>query len=138
MSLEVIEHNGVRYAEVLWADTRVKHSTFFSPAASSMQFGLLAHEAGFVEAPHYHKNATRTVTDMQQMFVVQRGVVAVEFYKEDGKAFREVILNPGDAILLVHGAHSVRVIEDMQCVSVKQGPFLGPDMDKVDLEIKTK
>jgi hypothetical protein len=136
MTFEVIEHNGVRYAEVLWGDTRVRHTKFFSPAASSMQFGLLAHEAGFVEAPHYHKDVTRTITDMQQMLVVQRGIVAIEFYRQDGQAFRKVILNPGDAILLVHGAHSVKVIEDMQCVSVKQGPFLGPDMDKINLEIR--
>jgi hypothetical protein len=135
MSFEVIERNGLRYAEVLWADTRLKQSKFFSPPESSMQFGLLAHASGFVEAPHYHKAVTREITDMQQMFVVQRGVVAVEFFGDDGQPFREVILKPGDAILLVHGAHSVRVIEDMQCVSVKQGPFLGPEMDKVDLDI---
>ena len=137
MSFEVIEYNDVRYAEVLWADTRVHQSTFFSPAESSMQFGLLAHGAGFVEAPHYHKSVTRTITDMQQMFVVQRGVVAVEFYAEDGQVFREVVLRSGDAILLVHGSHSVKVIEDMQCVSVKQGPFLGPEMDKVEIKVKT-
>jgi hypothetical protein len=45
-------------------------------------------------------------------------------------------LRQGDAILLVHGAHSVRVLETMQCVSVKQGPFLGPDRDKVDISVK--
>lgn len=133
MSFEVIEHDGVRYAEILWANTRVDHSTFFSPSSSSMQFGLLAHGAGFVEAAHYHKTVTRTITDMLQMFVVQRGVVAVEFYGKDGRPFREVVLKSGDAILLVHGSHSVKVIEDMQCVSVKQGPFLGPEMDKVEL-----
>lgn len=136
MSIEVIERNGVRYAEVIWANTRVAKSTFFSPSESSFQFGLLAHEAGFVEAAHYHKSVDRKITDMQQMFVVQRGVVAVEFFTDDGRAFREVVLKPGDAILLVHGAHSVRVVEDMQCVSVKQGPFLGPEMDKVNLDIK--
>jgi hypothetical protein len=47
-----------------------------------------------------------------------------------------VVLNSGDAILLVHGAHAVRVIEDMQCVTVKQGPFFGADNDKVLLEPK--
>lgn len=136
MSFEVIEHEGVRYAEVLWAGTAVPSSQFFSPAASSMQFGLLAHNAGFVEEAHYHKSVSRTITDMQQMFVVQRGIVAVEFYGKDGQPFREVVLKPGDAILLVHGAHSVKVLEDMQCVSVKQGPFLGAEMDKINLGAK--
>jgi hypothetical protein len=48
--------------------------------------------------------------------------------------FREVVLNPGDAIVLIHGVHSLRVIEDMQCISVKQGPFLGTEYDKIIVE----
>ena len=136
MSYEVIERDGVRYAEVLWADTRVEKTRFFSPAESSFQFGLLAHKAGFIEAPHYHHSVKREITDLQQMFVVQRGVVAVGFYAPDGTMFREVVLKVGDAINLMHGAHSVRVIEDMQCVSVKQGPFLGDQLDKIDVDSK--
>jgi hypothetical protein len=31
----------------------------------------------------------------------------------------------------------VRVLEDMQCISVKQGPFLGDANDKVELPVKT-
>ena len=131
---EVIEIDGVRDAEIIWARTRVEKSTFFSPPESSFQFGLLAHAAGFNEGAHTHRAVTRTVTDMQQMFVVQRGVIAVEFFSGHGKLLREVILRAGDAITLIHGAHSIRVLEDMQCVSVKQGPFLGVENDKVDLE----
>jgi hypothetical protein len=135
-SVEVIEYGGIRYAEVIRADARVGKTTFFSPAESSFQFGLLAHEAGFVEEPHYHRPFSRTIDDLQQMFVVQRGVVAVELFADDGSRLREVILGAGDAIVLIHGVHGVRVIEDMQCISVKQGPFLGPDYDKVIVKVK--
>lgn len=136
MSIELIEYNRIRYAEVIWADTKVEKTTFFSPAESSFQFGLLAHEADFVEAPHYHRPFTRTITDLQQMFVVQRGIVAVQLYTDEGSFLREIVLNPGDAIVLIHGVHSIRVIEDMQCISVKQGPFLGPEYDKVLVDVK--
>lgn len=132
---ETVEHNGTKYAEIIWAGTTVKESKFFSPADSSFQFGLLAHEAGFVEPAHYHKPITRQIDDLQQMFVVQRGVVAVEFYDEHGVMFREVVLHSGDGIVLIHGTHAVRVIEDMQCISVKQGPFLGAENDKIDVEV---
>jgi hypothetical protein len=136
-AIEVIDHDGKRYAEVIRADARVSKTTFFSPAESSFQFGLLAHEAGFIEAPHYHRPFSRTIDDLQQMFVVQRGVVAVELYSDDGTKLQEVILRAGDAIVLIHGVHAVRVIEDMQCISVKQGPFLGVDYDKVVVDVKT-
>lgn len=131
MSIEVIEHNGTRYAEIIWADTRVEKTRFFSPAESSFQFGLLAHEAGYQEPPHFHQEFERTVKDLQQMFVVQRGVVGVQLFDDDGSLLKEVIMNPGDAIVLIHGAHAIRVIEDMQCISVKQGPFMGDAFDKV-------
>ncbi len=137
MSIEVIEFAGRRYAEVIWADTRVEKTTFFSPPESSFQFGLLAHEAGYVEAPHYHQPFSRNIDDLQQMFVVQRGKVVVDLYDDDGNLLRAVTLNIGDAIVLIHGVHAIRVIEDMQCISVKQGPFLGDKFDKVVMEVKT-
>jgi hypothetical protein len=135
MTVESIDHKNVRYAEIIWADTRVKKTTFFSPPDSSFQFGLLAHEAGFFEPPHYHRPFKREISDLQQMFMVQRGKVAVQLYNEDGAMFREVVLKAGDAIVLIHGVHSLRVIEDIQCISVKQGPFLGTEFDKVNVEI---
>jgi hypothetical protein len=136
MSVEVVEYNGIKYAEIIWADTRVEKTTFFSPPESSFQFGLLAHKAGFVEPPHYHKPATRTINDLQQMFVVQRGVVVIELYSDNGELLREIVMHPGDAIALIHGVHAIRVIEDMQCISVKQGPFLGTEYDKIFVEVK--
>ena|ERR1700676_4150725 len=135
--IEVIEYRGTRYAEVIRVDVRVEKTRFFSPAESSFQFGLLAHEAGYREPPHYHQEFERTVKDLQQMFVVQRGVVGVQLFDDEGGLLKEVILNPGDAIVLIHGAHAIRVIEDMQCISVKQGPFLGDSYDKVLIEPKS-
>ncbi len=70
------------------------------------------------------------------MFVVQRGVVAVQLFSDEGSLLREIVMRTGDAIVLIHGAHAIRVIEDMQCISVKQGPFLGTDYDKIFVEVK--
>lgn len=136
MSYERIEREGTLFAEVIWAGTTVEKSRFFSDAASSFQFGLLAHEAGFIEPAHYHHPIQREISDLQQMLVVQRGVLAIDFFTSEGKKFREVVLKVGDAINLVHGAHAVRVLEDMQCVSVKQGPFFGDKLDKVNVSTK--
>lgn len=136
MAYETVERDGVLYAEVIWAGTTVPKTRFFSKSESSLQFGLLAHEAGFVEPAHYHHPVKREINDLQQMLVVQRGVLAIDFYTPEGGKFREIVLRAGDAVNLVHGAHAVRVIEDMQCVSVKQGPFLGDSLDKVNVTIK--
>jgi hypothetical protein len=62
---------------------------------------LLAHKAGFVEPLHYHKPMTRPIDDLQQIFIVQRGKVAVQLYSYEKELLREVMLNAGDAIVLV-------------------------------------
>jgi hypothetical protein len=131
VSIETIEYNGVKFAQIIWADTRVSQTIFFSPPESSFQFGLLAHEAGFIEPPHFHHEVRREISDLQQMFVVQRGVVAVQLYSDEKKLLKEVVLEAGDGIVLIHGIHAIKVLEDMQCISVKQGPFLGTEKDKV-------
>lgn len=133
--VEVVEHNGVTYAEIIWADTRVDRTTFFSPAESSFQFGLLAHGAGYSEDAHYHKPFERTIADLQQMFVVQRGVVDVRLYDDQGKLLREIRLRVGDAVVLVHGVHAISVVEDFQALSIKQGPFYGDEVDKVPVDV---
>jgi hypothetical protein len=137
MSIEVIEHDGTRYAEIIWADVRVEKTTFFSPPESSFQFGLLAHEAGYQEEPHYHKATTREISDLQQMFVMQRGVVDVQLFDDDGHLLREVRVGAGDAVVLIHGVHAIKVVEDFQALSIKQGPFLGDEEDKVVVETET-
>jgi hypothetical protein len=136
MAYEIIERDGTVYAEIIWAGTKVEKTRFFSHETSSFQFGLLAHEAGFIEPAHFHHPVQRSVNDLQQMLVVQRGKVAVDFFTAEGEKFHEITLQTGDAVNLVHGAHAVRVLEDMQCVSVKQGPFLGEQLDKVLIDAK--
>jgi hypothetical protein len=122
---------------VIRADLRVEQTKFFSPPESSFQFGLLAHEAGYREPAHYHKSFERRIDDLQQMFVVQRGVVEVELYTDDGRLFRVITLRAGDAIVLIRGVHAIHVIEDFQALSVKQGPFFGDEVDKVEVVVET-
>lgn len=133
MDIEIIEYNGIKYAEIIRVETKVERTEFISPPESSFQFGLLAHKAGYQEAPHSHKAVTRKIDDLQQMFVVQRGVVEVQLFTDDGELLKAIVLNAGDAIVLIHGPHAIRVIEDMQCISVKQGPFLGDESDKIEI-----
>jgi hypothetical protein len=134
--IEVVEHEGVTYAEVIRADVRVEKTRFFSPPESSFQFGLLAHEAGYREPAHYHKSFERRIDDLQQMFVVQRGVVDVELYTDGGRLFRVLTLHAGDAIVLIRGVHAIHVREDFQALSVKQGPFYGDEVDKVEVVVE--
>ena len=135
---ELIIHKKKHYAEVIRSSLKSKSTVFFSPEKSSFQFGLLAHKKGYKEKPHYHRPFKRTIKDLQQMFVVQKGKVRVDLYSDSKKLIRRIILKKNDAIVLIHGIHSIVVLEDMQCISVKQGPFLGAEFDQVEVKIKQK
>ena len=39
------------------------------------------------------------------------------------------MLGPGDVILLISGGHGFEVLEDLNMIEVKQGPYVG-DADK--------
>ena len=131
--VEVLQRDGVTYAEVIRKHATAGTTRFFSPAESSFQFGLLAHPAGYEEPPHVHKTARRVIEDLQQMFVMQRGIVDVDLFLENGALFDTIRLEAGDAVVLVHGGHAIRVVEDFQALSVKQGPFFGDEEDKISL-----
>ena len=131
---ELVIYKKKHYAEIIRANLKVSKTSFFSPEKSSFQFGLLAHKKGFIEPPHYHREFQRTIKDLQQMFVVQKGKVQVNLFGDDKKLIKTIILKKGDAIVLIHGIHAIKVLEDMQCISVKQGPFLGAKFDKVILK----
>ena len=61
---ELIKYKGKHYAEVIRSKLKKKNTTFLSPAKSSFQFGILAHEKGFVEPPHYHRPFKRIIKDL--------------------------------------------------------------------------
>ncbi len=130
---EVVKFNGEVFAEVIRKGSRSERSVFISPADSSMQLGVLSHAKGFIETPHYHKKIKRTIEDLQQLVVVQKGVAEVDFFGKDGGKLGSVKLNEGDAILLKNGAHSLKALSDLQCLSLKQGPFMGEANDKVEI-----
>jgi len=133
---ELIVYKKKHYAEIIRSSFAKKETTFLSPDKSSFQFGILAHKKGFKEPPHYHRPFKRTIKDLQQMFVVQKGKVQVDLFSDTKKLIRKIILKKGDAIVLIHGIHAITVLEDMQCISVKQGPFLGAEFDKVFVKMK--
>jgi len=38
MAIESVEFEGTRYAEIIWADTTVEKTTFYSPASTAGRF----------------------------------------------------------------------------------------------------
>tara|TARA_B100000780_G_scaffold261739_1_gene214382 strand:+ start:50 stop:448 length:399 start_codon:yes stop_codon:yes gene_type:complete len=121
------------YAEIIRSNIKSKTTKFFSNPKSSFQFGIVSHEKGYKEAPHYHKKILRKINDLQQVLFVQTGKVEVKFYNKNKKLIKKIIVKKGDSINIIQGIHAIKMLENSQCISVKQGPFISDKMDKVNV-----
>ncbi len=102
---------------------------FFTPDEFSQQLAFMRHPAGKVIDPHVHNPVQRSVQYTQEVLFIKSGKLRVDFYDQERCYLESRILQGGDVILLASGGHGFQVIEEIEMVEVKQGPYAG-DRDK--------
>jgi mannose-6-phosphate isomerase-like protein (cupin superfamily) len=102
---------------------------FFTPNELSQQLAYMRHPVGKVIQPHVHNPVTREVQYTQEVLFIRKGKLRVDFYNNEQEYLESRILEPGDVILLVTGGHGFEVLEEIEMIEVKQGPYVG-EQDK--------
>lgn len=102
---------------------------FFTPNDLSQQLAFMRHPSGKVIEPHVHNPVDRSVQFTQEVLFIRRGKLRVDFYDNSQKYLESRVLEAGDVILLATGGHGFEVLEEVEMVEVKQGPYAG-DQDK--------
>ncbi len=102
---------------------------FFTDNSLSQQLAYMNHPKGKVIAPHVHNPVTREVHFTQEVLIIRKGKLRVDFYDEKQNYLQSHILESGDVILLIKGGHGFEVLEDLEMFEVKQGPYTG-EQDK--------
>ena len=72
-----------------------------------------------------HRNVVLT----QEVLFIKKGILRVDFYDEYEDYLESRNLLAGDVILLISGGHGFKVIEEVEMIEVKQGPYSG-EQDK--------
>lgn len=115
---------------------------FITPDDYSQQVAYMHHPAGKDIDAHVHNLVHRNVVLTQEVLFIKRGKLRVDFYDDYEDYLESTTLEAGDVILLISGGHGFSVLEDVEMVEVKQGPysgeadkkrFSGIDKDKVIL-----
>lgn len=127
---EEIRHEGKLIAIIVRSNYTSDGIMFFSPPDFSQQIGYLPHKKGGVIKPHIHKKIERKVTLTQEVLFIRKGKVLVNLYAEDKKHIASRELSAGDVILLCSGGHGFKILEDIEMIEVKQGPYSGKGNDK--------
>jgi mannose-6-phosphate isomerase-like protein (cupin superfamily) len=126
--MESIEHcrfNDTLYAIIVRASFREPGITFFSSPELSQQLAYMNHPKGKSITPHRHNKVTREVHYTQEVLLIQKGKLQVDFYTEAEQYLESRILSAGDVILLCSGAHGFEVLEPLEMIEIKQGPYAG-------------
>jgi mannose-6-phosphate isomerase-like protein (cupin superfamily) len=135
--IEQISHDNVLMAIIIRNSYNKQGISFFTPDNFSQQLAHMRHPAGTLIQPHVHNLVPREVLYTQEVLFIKQGKLRVDFY-DNGQGYLESrILEAGDVILLAAGGHGFEVIEEVEMIEVKQGPYAG-DRDKTKFEAKKK
>lgn len=124
---ETIKVGGQLFAIIVSRDFNKSGIHFFTPDDLSQQLAYMRHPAGKVIDPHIHNPVHRDVQYTQEVLFIKRGRLRVDFYDNDQRYLESRILQAGDVILLATGGHGFEVLEEIEMIEVKQGPYAGDD-----------
>ena len=132
---EEVTDQGKTIAIIVRQNFKADGIKFFTPSSFSQQLAQMDHRKGHVIKAHVHNPVSRSVEYTQEALFVKQGKLKVNLYSQDRNFICSKVLTSGDVILLCSGGHGFEVLEDLQMVEVKQGPYAG-DQDKTVFEVE--
>ena len=112
---------------------RKKGISFFTPDNFSQQLAFMQHPSGKLIQSHFHNSVPRNIFYTQEVLFIKKGKLRVNIYNDNQDYLESHVLCAGDVILLASGGHGFEVLEELEMIEVKQGPFLGA-ADKTHFE----
>ena len=135
--IEIIKNENIELAYIIYSNYKKDGIQFITPNSFSQQLAYMSHPKGKQIMPHVHNPVSREVQYTQEVLVIKTGKLRVDFYGEQKNYLESRVLSTGDVILLASGGHGFEVLEDLEMLEVKQGPYAG-DADKTRFECVSK
>jgi len=102
---------------------------FLTSGELSQQLASMSYPPGKIIPAHTHNPVQRQVAYTQEALFIRKGRLRVDFYTQQHEYRTSRELGAGDVILLVSGGHGFEVLEELNMIEIKQGPYAG-DADK--------
>lgn len=103
--------------------------SFITPPSISQQLGAMKYKKGKVIQKHYHCKQKREIYDTIETIIVFEGLLQVDIYNNEKLIANETI-GANELIMLIHGGHGFKVLEDIKMIEIKQGPY-SSSIDKI-------
>lgn len=127
--IETITHHDTIMAIIIRHEFSKPGVHFFTPDDFSQQIAYMRRPTGEQIQPHVHIPCERNVLMTQEVLFIKSGRLRVDFYSKDRHFLESRELGPGDTILLADGGHGFEILEEVEMIEVKQGPYVR-DRDK--------
>lgn len=135
MNEEIIEDNGIIYAKIYRDSLWPENLNFYTQDKDFVQVSTWNYNKGKHLKAHKHKIAERISNKTQEVIFIKSGSLNAYFYSEDNKLICNKVIKTGDFVIIFSGGHAYDILENnTQVFEVKNGPYLGLDIDKQLIE----
>ena len=128
--IEKIEKKNKLLAMIIRHDYTSEGVNFVTSDEYSQQVAYMHHPTGKIIDAHVHNLIHRNVVFTQEVLIIKKGILRVDFYDEYEDYLASKDLYAGDMILLVSGGHGFQVLDEVEMIEVKQGPYAGENDKK--------
>ena len=123
--LETIKNNKIIYAIIIRSNYNKEGPNFFTDNKDRLQIGSLIYKKGKLIEPHYHRDIKRFSDKSAEVLFIKKGKIKVKFYCNKTYKFLE------EKILNEDGAHGFEVVEDVEMIEAKLGPYHQDDLIRI-------
>ena len=121
-------------AIVIKKDFKREGINFLTDDGFPLQLGINTYKKGDTIKTHVHQNRPITIDNVQEVILVKQGKAKVKLYDSQKAFLKSINLSAGDIIFFAGGGHGFEILDETTLIEVKQGPYLGKNLDKVIIE----
>lgn len=90
----------------------------------ALQLLLMRRKRGHVVSKHMHKKILKYTRQPQEALVVVKGAIEASIFDRKGKLLAKKNISSGQCLLLVDGAHEVKMTKNSLIYAFKDGPYV--------------
>ena len=129
-NFKIYKDSGEIIAILIKSNFKKEGMSFFTPEDLPQQLAYIHHKKDKIIRPHVHNSQKRELFLTPETLFIKKGRIKLDLYSKNKQLLETIILEDGDIILLSSGGHGYEVLEDVEMILVKQGPYVGKE-DKI-------
>lgn len=130
---EIIKSGGEIIAIIIRRNFKGNGMKFFTDENFPQQLAYVGYPKGKIIKPHIHNKVKREIFCTQEVDIIKKGEIKLDLYSNMKKLIKTVILKGGDIVMFVSGGHGYKILDNLELILIKQGPYLGKK-DKTYIE----